>query len=131
MENFNKLKWLGITNERQELIEISRELGYAINCNIPDSECTKILSKLSDFAILHFINTEKYLSNTVYYSKLNLIRQNYKDFIYKISKFKVELSLGKKVDINQVYIYISKWLKFNALDKNGNMVYNDVNFQIV
>ena len=130
MKNFNNLEWASINEERQELIEIFNEFEDAVKNNKTNFDYAHILSRLIDFATLHFSNTEIYLRSN-YNPKKNIIMPIYKSFIFQLLKIKVELSLGKKIDVDKVYKYLNNWLQFHLIYDDSLMFENGVSANAV
>ena len=129
MDKIKNVEWQGIGDERQEFIEIINEFGKAVQNNKSNFDYVRILSRLTDFSILYFVNTENYVKAS-FNSRKKTITPIYKAFIFNISKYKIELSMGKKLDIKEVYKYINNWIQFHLLYDDSSMYENEMNVNL-
>ena len=116
MESLEKLIWtdefsIGNTNidtVHKSLIDIYNNLIKYAESKRNRKEFAMILSKMTDYSLVHFKKEEEYMQK-MSYPELTEHRRLHKDYIYKVAMYNADLLGNNPPAINETINYIYIW----------------------
>lgn len=116
MDNHGEIIWnkksaIGnqeIDDEHSKLFDIYQELIEFVQTNGTRSEFAQILSKMTDYSLIHFKKEEAYMKK-MGFSKFREHKNYHMNYIYKVAMFNVELLSENPPDPNEIITFLEKW----------------------
>ncbi len=97
-----------IDREHMRLIEIYNELVEIIKFKKERKDFSNILSKMTEYALIHFKGEEKYMKE-LSYPKFAEHKNHHKDYILKVSKYNMEISGANPPVPEDIIKFLDKW----------------------
>ena len=116
MENLEKLIWtaefsIGNTNidtVHKSLVDIYNDLIEYTESKRNRIEFAMILSKMTDYSLVHFKKEEKYMQK-MSYPELTEHKRLHKDYSYKVAMYNIDLLGINPPEIKEVINFIHIW----------------------
>ncbi len=122
-----------IDNEHKKLLEIYNDLIDLIVLNKNREEFAKILSKMTDYSLVHFRREEEYMQKFSY-PKLAEHKQYHRDYSYKVAMYNINLLGTNTPKPREIIKFLKKWW-INHIMKSDtdyenykNKIQSDVNY---
>lgn len=119
MENMEKLIWTDeysignaeIDKVHKILIDIYNDLIEYVESKRNRKEFAMILSKMTDYSLVHFKKEEEYMQKFSY-PELIEHRRLHKDYIYKVAMYNADLLRINPPEIKEVINFIGNFVTF-------------------
>lgn len=116
MDNVKKIIWTNelsignstVDDEHKKLLEIFNDLVELIEYKKDRQEFAKILTKMTDYSLIHFKREEKYMEK-LSYPVLAQHKKSHRDYIYKVAMYNVDLLSANPPDPKEVIAFLEKW----------------------
>ena len=116
MENLEKLIWIeefsvdntNIDTVHKSLIDIYNNLIEYVESKRNLNEFAMILSKMTDYSLVHFKKEEEYMQK-MSYPELTEHRRLHKDYIYKVAMYNANLLGINPPEIKEIINFIYIW----------------------
>ncbi|VAW23610.1 hypothetical protein MNBD_BACTEROID01-1700 [hydrothermal vent metagenome] len=116
MGNLEKRIWteeLSIGNadidiDHKKLIDIYNDLVEFVRFKKGHEEFAKILSKMTDYSLVHFKREEQYMQK-MSYPKLAEHEKSHKNYVFKVAIYNVDLLGINPPDPNDIIKFLGKW----------------------
>jgi len=116
MEYFEKIIWtnelsvgnIEIDNEHKRLIGIYNDLVEYVELSKNREELAKILSKMTDYSLIHFKREEEYMQK-LSYPKLDEHKRFHRDFIFKVAMYNIDLLGINPPNPKDIIKFLEKW----------------------
>ncbi len=126
MNDLEKIVWtneLSLNNEdvdreHKKLIEICNDLIDLYELNHNRDEFARILTKMTDYGLIHFRREEKYMQKFSY-PKLTEHKQYHRSYIYKVAMYNVDLLRANPPEPIEIIKFLKKWW-INHILKNDS-----------
>jgi hemerythrin len=122
MENPEKIIWTNeltignpnIDNVHKELLEVYNDLIEYAKSGGKRAEFALILSKMTDYCLIHFKKEEEYMKK-LSYPELTNHKNYHRDYIYKVAMFNIDLTGANPPDLNEIIEFLEKWWVYHIL----------------
>ncbi len=104
-----------IDSEHKSLINIYNELVDLSGHNDDHEMFSDILSKLTDYSLVHFSGEEKYMEE-LSYPNLKEHKECHKQFTYKMAMYNAKFTAGNPPDPKEIIRFIDQWLVNHILE---------------
>ena len=116
MDTIVKIRWsnelsignVDIDNVHSRLIEIYNDLVEHAETNGNRENFAVILSKMTDYSLVHFKKEEAYMQ-AMSFPELAKHRGFHRDYIYKVAMFNVDFLGGNPPSCNEIINFLKKW----------------------
>ena len=116
MDNFKKRIWthkLSIGNdeadyEHHKLLEIINDLAELIEYKKDRQEFAKILTKMTDYSLIHFKREEACMKK-MSYPLLSEHKNYHRDYIYKVAVYNFDLLNNNTPDPKDIIAFLENW----------------------
>ena len=125
-----------IDNDHRKLLEIYNELVDLIEYKMSRQDFARILTKMTDYSLIHFKKEEKYMEQ-LSYPNINEHIAFHRDYIYKVAMYNLDLLNENGLNAEDVLKFLKAWwinhiMKIDLLYekfKNENENENDLNIK--
>lgn len=125
MSSLEKIEWsdglsignANIDKDHKKLITIYNELVDLVEQQQSREDFARILSGMTDYALLHFKKEEKYMKDFSYPGFAEHL-QLHMEYIYRVSMFNIELHRYSTTDPNDVIHFIEQWWVNHIMDND-------------
>ncbi len=97
-----------IDNDHKKLLEIYIDLFDLIEQKKSLEEFAKILSKMTDYSLIHFKREESYMESLAY-PNIKEHKDFHKYYIYKVAKYNFDLFRNNPPDPEEILKFIKEW----------------------
>ena len=104
-----------IDSVHKRLIDIYNEMIEFIQSEHNREDFAIILSKMTDYSLMHFKREEEYM-NKMGYPALIDHRNDHKDYIYKVAMYNIDLASSIPPELDEVAAFIEKWWIHHILE---------------
>jgi hemerythrin len=116
METIVKINWsnelsignVDIDNVHSRLIEIYNDLVEHAETNGNREKFAVILSKMTDYSLIHFKKEEAYMQ-AMSFPELAKHRGFHRDYIYRVAMFNVDFLGSNPPSCNEIINFLNKW----------------------
>ena len=116
MESLEKLNWsdefsignTDIDTVHKSLIDIYNDLIEYVESKGNRKEFAMILSKMTDYSLVHFKKEEEYMQK-MSYPELTEHKRLHKDYIYKVAMYNTDLLGADPPEIKNIIKFLNKW----------------------
>jgi len=116
MDNKKKRVWtneLSIGNstkddDHKKLLEIFNDLVELIENKKDRQEFAKILTKMTNYSLIHFKREEEYMRK-LSYPILARHKNSHRNYIYKVAMYNVDLLSANPPDPKEIISFLEKW----------------------
>lgn len=116
MDNVKKRIWtneLSIGNsavdyEHKKLLEIFNDLAELIEYKKDRQEFAKILTKMTDYSLIHFKREEEYMEK-LSYPILARCKSSHRNYIYNVAMYNFDLSSTNQPDPKDIIAFLENW----------------------
>lgn len=108
---------IDIDNDHMRLLELLQDLFNLTEFNSNREDFAKILSGLTDYALLHFKKEEMYMQEFSY-PKLTEHKRSHQKYIYKVAMYNHNLSRINPPSPNEIIDFLEEWWINHILDKD-------------
>ncbi|MHC1690311.1 MAG: bacteriohemerythrin [Bacteroidales bacterium] len=122
-----------IDNEHKKLISVIDDLVDLVELNGSREKFAEILSKMTDYVLIHLRKEEKYMMKFGY-PKLKEHIQYHRDYNYKVAVYNIELLGSNPPDPKEIIEYLEEWWENHILnfdmdyEKYKNSIGSDVKY---
>lgn len=124
---------INIDSEHKKLISVIDDLVDLVELNGSREKFAEILSKMTDYVLIHLRKEEKYMMK-LGYPKLKEHIQYHRDYNYKVAVYNIELLGSNPPDPKEIIEYLEEWWENHILnfdmdyEKYKNSIGSDVKY---
>jgi len=103
-----------IDNDHKRLLEIYNDLVDLIEFKKSREEFARILSKMTDYSLIHFKKEERYMEY-LSYPKIKEHKNFHRNYIYKVAMYNVDLLNINPPNPEEIIKFLNEWWVYHIL----------------